>query len=99
MWGSVWCWSLFGWHAFWKQTKHSPIKVAKYLASNQTLANGFAKKLASAMGYKPNSHNLPIFWSCLQVGHANNLVGLDGAQSKHTLSILAFSYEITHIMS
>ena len=37
------------------------------------------------MGYKPNSHNLPIFWSCLQVGHANNLVGLDGAQSKHTL--------------
>ena len=37
-------------------------------------------------GTKPNSHNLSIFWSCLQVGHANNLVGLDGAQSKHTLT-------------
>jgi hypothetical protein len=37
-------------------------------------------------GYNPNNMTLPIFWSCPWFGHAKNLVGLVGAQTKRTRS-------------
>jgi hypothetical protein len=40
-------------------------------------------------GYNPNNKTLPKFWSCPWFGHAKILVGLVGAQTKHTLRSFA----------
>jgi hypothetical protein len=57
-------------------------------------AKGFTKILAGTMGYNPNTHELPILWLCHVFGHANILVGLDGAQSKQPPKLLS----LVHVM-
>jgi hypothetical protein len=41
-------------------------------------------KIWKGNGYNPNNKTLPKFWSCPWFGNAKNLVGLVGAQTKHT---------------
>jgi hypothetical protein len=41
-------------------------------------------KIWKGNGYNPNNKTLPKFWSCPWFGHAKFLVGLVGAQTKHT---------------
>jgi hypothetical protein len=49
-----------------------------------------AKKIGSHSGCNPNNNDLPKFWLCLRIGHANILVGLVGAQTKHTRTTHGF---------